>query len=33
MVKGSKQALTTMENGFEEITSQLAASKPSRSKK
>jgi phasin family protein len=33
MVKGSKQALATMENGFEEITSQLAASKPSRSKK
>ena len=33
MVKGSKQALATMESGFEEITSQLSAAKPSRSKK
>jgi phasin family protein len=33
MVKGGKQALATMESGFEEITSQLSANAPSRSKK
>jgi len=32
MVKGSKQALATMESGFEEITSQLSTAKPSRKK-
>ena len=33
MVKGSKQALATMENSFDEVASQFTASKPSRSKK
>ncbi len=33
MVKGSKQALATMESGFEEISSQMSAAKPSRAKK
>ena len=33
MVKGSKQALSTMENSFEEVASQFTAAKPSRSKK
>jgi hypothetical protein len=33
MVKGGKQALATMESGFEEITSQLSANAPTRSKK
>lgn len=33
MVKGSKQALATMENGFEEITSHLSAATSAQSKK
>jgi phasin family protein len=33
MVKGSKQALATMESGFEEISNQMSAAKPSRAKK
>ena len=33
MVKGSKQALATMENSFDEVASQFTAAKPARSKK
>lgn len=33
MVKGSKQALATMENSFDEVATQFTASKPARSKK
>jgi phasin family protein len=33
MVKGSKQAMSTMENSLDEVTSQFTAAKPARSKK
>ena len=33
MVKGSKQALATLENSFDEVATQFTATKPTRSKK